>query len=127
MGTATAERAPTTDTSTETNASSDASTSTRGSDATHTVVVHTDGARHEMDVEDGKSLRTALWEHDLSPHDAVTEYVNCGGRGHCATCAVEIIEGAPEADQWLDAALEATGVGRASCEVEVDRDMTVRL
>jgi len=112
MGTATAERPEsTTDTTTE----------------THTVVVHDDGTRHEMDVEDGKSLRVALWEHDLSPHDAVTEHVNCGGRGHCATCAVEIIDGAPEADQWLDAALEATGVGRASCEVEVDRDMTVRL
>jgi hypothetical protein len=34
---------------------------------------------------------------------------------------------APEPDQWLDALLAGSGGGRLSCQMEVDRDLTVRV
>jgi ferredoxin len=94
---------------------------------THTITVHTDQGRYELTVDDGIPLRQALRRHDLSPHDPVTDVVNCGGRGHCGLCVVEILEGAPPSTQALDSTLSGMGVGRLSCLVTVDRDMTVQL
>jgi len=93
----------------------------------HTITVQTADDRHEIEAEPGLSLREALCRHGLSPHGAVTEVANCGGQGHCGVCAVEITENAPPSDQWFDQGLEALGGRRLSCQVQVDRDMAVRL
>ena len=95
--------------------------------ATHTITVHTEDGRHEVEAEPGITLRQALRRHGLSPHNAVTDVANCGGRGHCGLCAVDILEGAPPPDQVLDSALDGMGVGRLSCLVTVEHDMTVQL
>jgi ferredoxin len=95
--------------------------------AVHTVTVKTDTAVHEFDVKEGVPLRKALRDRGFSPHNAVTSMVNCGGQGHCATCAVTIESGAPTPRQWLDAGLDAFGWGRVACMVPVERDMVVRL
>jgi ferredoxin len=96
-------------------------------DDTHTVTVHRNGRSHEIEVASGRPLRQALQRHGISPHGSVTAIANCGGQGHCGACAVLIVEGAPPPSQWLDQGLSALGAGRLSCQVEVDRDMTVRL
>ncbi len=94
---------------------------------THTVTVHTEGDRHKIEVEPGITLRQALRRHGLSPHNAVTDVANCGGRGHCGLCAVEVLEGVPPPTQTLDGTLHSMGIGRLSCLITVDRDMAVRL
>ena len=94
---------------------------------THTVSVYDGAEWHELEVSHGRTLRAALWEHELSPHGALTSYLNCGGRGHCAACTVDIEEGAEEPDQWLDTFLHAQGIGRLSCQVNVMQDMVIRL
>lgn len=81
---------------------------------------------HELAVKRGEILRQALIENELSPHDAITRYVNCRGDGVCCLCSVQIESDAPEPQQWLDQLASKFG-WRVSCRVPVDRDMTVRL
>lgn len=100
---------------------------TAASATTHTVTVWTSGKRHEIDVEPGITLRQALRRHGHSPHNTVTEVANCGGRGHCGLCLVEILDGAPPPSQALDDTLSDMGMGRLSCLVTVEGDMTVQL
>lgn len=94
---------------------------------TYTVTVQTDDREMHLDVEAGTTLREALREAGHPPHNSVTDLVNCGGRGHCATCAVDVAEGDPPATAILDSLLSVAGLGRVSCTIPVDRDMTVRL
>ena len=53
----------------------------------------------------------------------------CGGRARCTTCRVQFIAGEPEtstkAERDVLAARGLSGV-RLSCQILVDRDMTVR-
>ncbi|WP_332315440.1 2Fe-2S iron-sulfur cluster-binding protein [Salinibacter sp.] len=100
---------------------------TAPTDTTHTITVHAEDGRHDIEAEAGITLRQALRRHGLSPHNAVTDIANCGGRGHCGLCTVEILEGAPPPTQALDSTLDGVGLGRLSCLVTVDREMTVQL
>lgn len=102
-------------------------TSVSDTDTQHSVTVHTGTRTYELEVESGTTLRQALRDHGLSPHNSVTVVANCGGQGHCGVCAVEITEGAPAPDQWLDQGLSAVGAGRLSCQVTVNRNMVVHL
>ena len=81
---------------------------------------------HELDVKRGAILRQVLIENELSPHNAITQYVNCRGDGVCGLCSVRIDSDAPEPNQWLDNLTSKFGL-RVSCKVPVDRDFTVRL
>ena len=81
---------------------------------------------HQLDVKRGEILRRVLIENELSPHDAITSYVNCRGDGVCAFCSVRIDSDAPQPQQWLDNFTSKLG-WRISCKVPVDRDLTVRL
>ena len=95
-------------------------------DDTYRVRVH-DGERwHEIDAEAGVNLRRLLLRHDLSPYTRWTEQANCGGRGLCATCGVRLEEGPPP-DHWHDRLADRWGYPRLSCQITVDRSLTVRL
>ncbi|WP_103020958.1 2Fe-2S iron-sulfur cluster-binding protein [Salinibacter altiplanensis] len=93
----------------------------------HTITVQTETGQHEFEAKSGITLRQALRRHGHSPHNAVTNIANCGGRGHCGLCVVEIVKGAPPPTQALDSTLSGMGMGRLSCLVTIDHDMTVRL
>lgn len=56
----------------------------------------------------------------------------CGGNARCATCRVEVLEGAPspitEAEELRLAQIsERTGSTRLSCQVQVRSDLTVKI
>lgn len=80
-----------------------------------------------VDVERGANLRRALTENGFDVYGTVSRYANCGGRGLCGTCGVEIREGAPEPTQWHDEAAEDWGYPRLSCQIAVEEPMTVAL
>ena len=82
--------------------------------------------RVELDVERGGNLRRALLDAGLSPYAPATRRLNCGGRGICATCGVRVREG-PPADHWHDRLADRFGYPRLSCQIAVDRPMTVAL
>ncbi|SDG07299.1 2Fe-2S iron-sulfur cluster binding domain-containing protein [Halorubrum xinjiangense] len=103
-------------------------TDDRPADGAETVpLVVVDGdERVELDVERGRNLRRVMLDAGLSPYAPATRRLNCGGRGLCATCGVRVREG-PSADHWHDRLAERFGYPRLSCQISVDRSMTVAL
>ena len=96
-----------------------------GSETVPLVVVDGD-ERFELDAERGRTLRGVLLDAGLSPYAPATRRLNCGGRGLCATCGVRVREG-PPADHWHDRLADRFGYPRLSCQIAVDRPMTVAL
>jgi ferredoxin len=77
-----------------------------------------------FEVPENKRLVLAL-EQDAG----VDQLHACGGRTRCTTCRLEFISGEPEQRTKAEvAALEKRGLTgvRLSCQILVDRDMTVR-
>ncbi|PSP24646.1 ferredoxin [Halobacteriales archaeon QH_10_65_19] len=79
-----------------------------------------------IQVERGRTLRDALLEHGFSVYGTVSKHANCGGRGLCSTCTVEV-DPAPEPTHWHDAAAVRFGYPRLSCCLTVEEPMTVGL
>ncbi|PSQ95259.1 MAG: (2Fe-2S)-binding protein [Bacteroidetes bacterium SW_9_63_38] len=92
----------------------------------HSVRVHDGEAWHTLDVQEGANLRRVLLRHDLSPYTRWTETANCGGRGLCATCGVRFDE-PPVPTHWHDRLAARYGYPRLSCQITVDRPLTVYL
>lgn len=97
-----------------------------GTDTVRLVVRDGDDTR-EFAVERGVTLRDALLERGLSPYAAVTARLNCGGHGVCGTCGVRIADGEATPDHWHDRLADRFGYPRLSCQITVDRPMTVAL
>jgi len=91
-----------------------------------TVTVIDGDERHTIAAPRGAILRDVLVEHTLSPYTRYTARLNCGGRGICATCGVRLREGPPP-DHWHDRLADRFGYPRLSCQVGLDRDVTVEL
>ncbi|SFB71343.1 2Fe-2S iron-sulfur cluster binding domain-containing protein [Halobiforma haloterrestris] len=90
------------------------------------VITGSEGEETTIRVEPGANLRESLLEHDLPVYGTVSQYANCGGRGVCSTCTVEV-DPAPEPTHWHDAAAVRFGYPRLSCCITVEEPMTVRL
>ncbi len=81
----------------------------------------------EFQVPDGKRLVNALID------EAATDQLHaCGGHSRCTTCRVEFVAGEPDqitaAEKETLQVREVSGEGvRLSCQINCDRDMTVRL
>nr|WP_240479572.1 2Fe-2S iron-sulfur cluster-binding protein [Haloprofundus marisrubri] len=74
----------------------------------------------------GANLRDLLLENGFSPYTVLTERLNCGGRGLCATCGVRLEDG-PSPTHWHDSLAERFGYPRLSCQIAVDDDLTVSI
>lgn len=83
--------------------------------------------RRAIVVVQGANLRHILLEHDLSPYTRITQRLNCGGRGLCATCGVWVYANEPAPTHWHDKLAQSFGYPRLSCQITVQEDMTVRL
>lgn len=79
-----------------------------------------------VEVERGETLRDALLDRGFPVYGSVSRYANCGGRGLCATCTVEV-DPPPEPTHWHDAAAVRFGYPRLSCRIEVQEPLRVRL
>lgn len=90
------------------------------------VTVVSDDEETTVQVERGRTLRGALLERGFSVYGTVSRYVNCGGRGLCSTCTVEV-DPAPEPTHWHDAAAVRFGYPRLSCQITVEEPLTVWL
>jgi ferredoxin len=90
------------------------------------VTVVSDDGETTVQVERGRALRAALLERGFSVYGTVSRYANCGGRGLCSTCTVEV-DPAPEPTHWHDAAAVRFGYPRLSCQITVEEPLTVWL
>jgi ferredoxin len=93
----------------------------------HQLKIMMDDEEKVLTVPHGANLRRTLLRTGLSPYAALTRYANCGGRGLCATCGVWIEEGEPMPSHWHDRIGNRFGYPRLSCQITIERDMTVRL
>jgi ferredoxin len=89
--------------------------------------VWVDDCLHVLSVPLGANLRQVLLDACLTPYAPLTQKLNCGGHGICATCGVWLVEGEPEPTHWHDRIGQRFGYPRLSCQITVERDMTVRL
>ncbi len=91
--------------------------------------INYDGER--IECKTGDELREALLAAGLSPHNATSNYANCGGRAICGTCAVGVSGPVSEMGEderkrlskWphdLDSDL------RLACQTRVEGDIDVR-
>jgi ferredoxin len=85
------------------------------------------GVEHRYVVPKGTNLRHALMEKGLSPYTSITEDLNCGGNGLCATCGVWIEEQPPIPRHWHDKLADRFAYPRLSCQITVEHELTVRL
>lgn len=92
----------------------------------HPVRVYDGTEWHTLDVCDGANLRRVLLAHGLSPYTRWTESANCRGRGLCATCGVRL-DDPPAPTHWHDQLAARYGYPRLSCQITVDRSLTVYL
>lgn len=97
------------------------------SDETASVTVRHEGEEATLTTRRGRTLREVLVEGGFSPYTAVTERLNCGGRGLCGTCGVRIRAGDAEPTHLHDRAAERFGYPRLSCQIRVEDDLTVEI
>lgn len=89
------------------------------------TVIH-DDEEHVVEIAYGVNLREALLAEGFPVYGSISKHANCGGRGLCSTCTVEI-NPAPEATHWHDSAAVRFGYPRLSCCIEVTEPLTVGL
>mmetsp|Transcript_1957 Transcript_1957/g.2194 ORF Transcript_1957/g.2194 Transcript_1957/m.2194 type:complete len:247 (+) Transcript_1957:240-980(+) len=53
-----------------------------------------------FETEVGTTMRTAMLENGVSPHNGRSQLINCRGLGTCGTCAVEIRGADVSPSQW---------------------------
>lgn len=82
--------------------------------------------RTVIETRRGRTLRDVLLEHGHSPYTAVTDRLNCGGRGLCATCGVRLEEPVSP-DHLHDRLADRFGYPRLSCQITIETDLTVRI
>ncbi len=92
----------------------------------HTLTVIVNEERHCLEVASGTNLREALLDAGFSPYARLTQLMNCGGRGLCATCGV-LIDDDPDPIHWHDRLAAQYGYPRLSCQITVERDLVVTL
>ncbi len=94
---------------------------------TQTLTILIDEEVRQITVPHGANLRRTLLAAQISPYGTVTQKLNCGGRGLCATCGVQFETGEPDPLHWHDKLAQAGGYPRLACQISVDRDMTIRI
>lgn len=80
-----------------------------------------------IETESGSNLREVLLKAGLSPYARITQKLNCGGRGICATCGVWIHKPSVEAQHWHDRLAKKFGYARLSCQITIEHDMLIEL
>jgi ferredoxin len=91
------------------------------------VTVEDEDGQTVIEARRGRNLRELLLEHGCSPYTAATRRLNCGGRGLCGTCGVRVEAGEAPPTHWHDRLADRFGYPRLSCQLAVDRDLTVRV
>ncbi len=90
------------------------------------TIWHQDGTCTIHQAPVGGNLRLFLLEIGHTPYTQITQNLNCGGRGLCATCGVWLLDpGQVVPMHWHDKAADAFGYPRLSCQIELHEDLTI--
>ena len=90
------------------------------------VLVYDQEDVYTIEVRKGERLLSALRARDVDVYGHLSRWVNCGGRGLCATCGVYVLsESAPV--HWHDRMAHKWGYPRLSCQITVEENMEIRI
>jgi len=78
-------------------------------------------------VSRGANLRTVLLENNYPVYGKLSNHINCGGRGLCATCGIEILRPEIEPMHWHDKLAKSYRYLRLSCQITVEFDLEIRI
>ena len=92
----------------------------------HTIVVHLPDGQRVLTASSGQILRAVLQAHDIGLYGTLSKWVNCGGRGVCATCGVWVNKG-PAPVHWHDKLAMQWGYPRLSCQIQVEEDLEITI
>lgn len=70
-----------------------------GASGGEAALVQVEFRGRQLQAQRGSTLRTALLEAGVTPHNGRATLINCRGLGTCGTCAVEV-RGQVEPPQW---------------------------
>ncbi|CCC40649.1 2Fe-2S iron-sulfur cluster-binding protein [Haloquadratum walsbyi] len=125
-------------------------TMSENTDSIPVIVIDTD-TKTKITVSIGTNLRDALRNHDFSPYGRLSETLNCGGNGLCATCGVRVRvynnqqndiadtqihtddndimypDSGPTPNHWHDRLAARFGYPRLSCQITVSEPLVVQL
>lgn len=82
--------------------------------------------RYVLNAADGEILLEVLQKNGLNVYGSLSQKLNCGGNGICATCGVYMLSKPPEANHWHDQLAQVFGYPRLSCQIRVRSDLTVQ-
>ena len=74
----------------------------------------------------GEVLLKVLQSHQINVYGSISNKLNCGGRGICATCGVYIVSESVNPIHWHDQLADKFGYPRLSCQIRLENDMTIR-
>ena len=95
-------------------------------DKTYTIRVLRGEEHIDIVCAPNQKLLEVLQQNEVAMYGTVSRWINCKGRGLCATCGVRVHKG-PKAVHWHDKAAYNWGYPRLSCQILVTEDMTVAL
>ena len=74
----------------------------------------------------GMNLREVLRDNNISFYGKISRWVNCRGRGICATCGVWVNKG-PDPVHWHDSIARQWGYPRLSCQIKIHQDLEITI
>lgn len=95
-------------------------------DSAELTILHNDETI-TLRVPVGSNLRRVLLDSGLTPYAWATRQLNCGGRGLCATCGVDVRSAPPTAMHWHDQLAARFRYPRLSCQITLAAPLTVRI
>ncbi|WP_255149799.1 2Fe-2S iron-sulfur cluster-binding protein [Halorarius halobius] len=91
------------------------------------LTVREQGVENSIEVPRGANLRRALLDAGFDVYGPVSRAANCGGRGLCGTCGVRFGGDSPAPGHWHDALAARFGYPRLSCQLSVQRELSVQI
>jgi len=93
--------------------------------------IHFSKQKRTITAEEGETIRESAIKGKLSIYPHVFKILNCRGRGHCHSCAIEIVSGTAnpknkiESQQLAKKLIKNPNL-RLACQVRVSDNMVIK-
>ena len=93
--------------------------------------IHFTKQKRTIKASEGETIREAAIKGKLSIYPHIFKILNCRGRGHCNSCAIEIVSGTTNPkneieNQQLAKKLTKNPNLRLACQVRVSDNMVIK-
>ncbi|MEL7145011.1 MAG: 2Fe-2S iron-sulfur cluster-binding protein [Bacteroidota bacterium] len=75
----------------------------------------------------GDNLREVLMTNGVNLYGALSQHINCGGRGICATCGVYLLSSDVPPTHWHDKLAKKFGYPRLTCQITLTENIQIAI